>query len=216
MERKLNIKRVAIVGVLALALVLLVGACIAVIASHGKDKKSANQPILCEEPVFPATLKASGGEYVRKLSTNWWVCDVRNGKVILEDVNRFKGEKEKNDDLGVVDLQGRVVITCDNRDVHFTKNGYIATHHISGKGAQTYNFYNMGGNCLATLDSLTDEAKQKYEGEGDIKTSESAKLSDSVDGTVRYFGKYAVVSQLGGINMKKQNITCVYEFKAAD
>ena len=111
MERKLNIKRVAIVGALALALVLIVGACIAVIASHGKDKKSANQPILCEEPVFPATLAAEGGTYIRKLSTYWWVKDVNNGKVILEDVNRYKGEKENNDDLGVVDLQGREV--CD-------------------------------------------------------------------------------------------------------
>lgn len=215
MERKLNIKRVIIVGALVVALLFIVGACIAVITSHGKGgRKSANQPILCEEPVFPATLKGEGGTYTRKLSTYWWVKDVNNGKVILEDVNRFKGAKEDNDDLGVVDLQGRVVITCDNRDVHFTKNGYIATMHISGKSSKSYNFYNMGGNCLATLDSLTDDAMRKYEGDGESKTADSAKLTDSVDGTVRYFGKYAVVSQSDGINPKKQNNTCVYEFKA--
>ncbi|MDO4864628.1 MAG: hypothetical protein Q4A05_10715 [Ruminococcus sp.] len=217
MERKLNVKRVVIVAALAVALLAIIGACIAVFVSHGKGKKSENQPLLCEEPVFPATIKAAGGEYTRKLSTYWYVWDVKNGKVIIEDVNRFKGAKEANDDLGVTDLQGRVLITCDNREIHFTGNGYIETQHYGKDGSHTYNYFNMGGNCLATLDSLTDEAKEKYEGEAKSNTADSAKMSEEIDGWVRYTGKYAIVSQSEnvGIEKGKKNITCVYEYKAA-
>ena len=127
MERKLNKKRVIIVGAAVLALLLIIGGCITLFTSCGGSKKSKTQPLLCEEPAFPATLKANGGEYTRKLSTYWWVKDVKNGKVILEDVNRFHGGAAPDADLGVVDLQGRVIITCDNRDVHFTDKGYSAT-----------------------------------------------------------------------------------------
>ncbi|MBR6070899.1 MAG: hypothetical protein IKP78_09955 [Ruminococcus sp.] len=214
MERKLNLKRVIIVGALALALLAVIGACIAVIVSHGKGKKSANQPLLCEEPVFPATLAAEGGTYTRKLSTYWWVKDANNGKVILEDVNRFRGGAVPDADLGVVDLQGRVVITCDNREVHFTDKGYIATWHVD-KNSSTYNYFNMGGNCLASLDSTSAETIEKY---GEVlKTSEKehAEITDKVDGSVKYFGKYAVVSERDEISKKKQTNTCVYEFKAA-
>ena len=91
MERKLNKKRVIIVGAAVLALLLIIGGCITLFTSCGGSKKSKTQPLLCEEPAFPATLKANGGEYTRKLSTYWWVKDVKNGKVILEDVNRFHG-----------------------------------------------------------------------------------------------------------------------------
>ena len=214
MERKLNTKRVIIAAGIA-ALVLLVGACIAVFALRG-GKKTAEQPLLCEEPAFPETLKAAGGEYTRKLSTYWWVKDVKNGKVIIEDVNRFKGGKEPEDDLGVVDLQGRVMITCDNRDVHFTKNGYISTLHVDkSKNKSTYNFYNMGGNCLATMETVTPEAKEKYEGEGELKPQESAKISDNIDATVTYYGKYAVVSQYEKQDKVKKLNTCIYEFKSA-
>ncbi len=207
-------KRVIIVGAIA-ALLIAVGACIAVFALRG-GKKTDNQPLICEGPAFPETLKAAGGTYTRKLSTYWEVKDVWNGKVIIEDVNRFHGGKVPDDDLGVVDLQGRVMITCDNRDVHFTKNGYIATHHFdSSRKSYTYNFYNMGGNCLETLDAVTTEAREKYEGEGERKQKDSAKISDKVDGEVTYFGKYAVVRQSGSRGKNKKINTCVYEFKDA-
>ena len=214
MERKLNKKRVIIVAALAFVFLMIVGICIAVLASHGKDKKQPNQPILCEEPAFPATLAAAGGTYTRKLSTYWWVNDVKNGKVILEDVNRFHGGNDPEDDLGVVDLQGRVIIACDNREVHFTNNGYIATwHHENGKS--TFNYFNMGGNCLASLEARDDESNKKYEGDPRNKETETYKITDKIDGSVKYYGKYAVISQFDSRDKNKKMNTCVYEFKAA-
>ncbi|MCR5707260.1 MAG: hypothetical protein K6G82_03215 [Ruminococcus sp.] len=213
MERKLNKKRVIIVGAAVMALLLIIVGCITFFTSCGK-KKQENQPLLCEEPAFPETLAADGGTYTRKLSTYWWVKDVNNGKVILEDVNRFNGGDEPDADLGVVDLQGRVIITCDNREVYFTDKGYIATWHVEGNNS-TYNFFNMGGNCLASLDSTNAETVEKY-GEA-MKSSEKehAEITDKVSGSVKYFGKYAVVSESGGNDAKKKVNTCVYEFKPA-
>ena len=47
---------------------------------------------------------------------------------------------------------------------------------------------------------------------GRDKQQDSAKLSESVDGTVTYFGKYAVV--VGKESKDKKTNTCIYEFKA--
>jgi hypothetical protein len=72
----------------------------------------------------------------------------------------------------------------------------------------------MGGNCLASLDSVNADAIEKY---GEVlKTSEKehAEITGKVDGSVKYFGKYAVVSERDEISQKKQINTCVYEFKA--
>jgi hypothetical protein len=214
MERKLNKKRVIIVGAAVLALLLIIGGCITLFTSCGGSKKSKTQPLLCEEPAFPATLKANGGEYTRKLSTYWWVKDVKNGKVILEDVNRFHGGAIPDADLGVVDLQGRVIITCDNRDVHFTDKGYIATWHVEGNSS-TYNYYNMGGNCLASLDTITPESNEKFGEAAKSSDKDSAKITDKVSGKVEYFGKYAVVSDTDSKDKNKNVNTCVYEFKPA-
>ncbi len=185
MERKLNKKRVIIVGAAVLALLLIIGGCITLFTSCGGSKKSKTQPLLCEEPAFPATLKANGGEYTRKLSTYWWVKDVKNG-----------------------------IITCDNRDVHFTDKGYIATWHVEGNSS-TYNYYNMGGNCLASLDTITPESNEKFGEAAKSSDKDSAKITDKVSGKVEYFGKYAVVSETDSKDKNKNVNTCVYEFKPA-
>lgn len=216
MQRKLNKKRASGVAVLFAALLLVTGACIAVLVSHGKDKVKENQPLLCEEPVFPETLPAEGGTYIRRLSTYWWVKDVRNGKVIIKDINRSDSGKDDADDLGVADLQGRVVITCDNREVHFTDNGYIGTLHFdSAKGVSTYNYFNMGGNCLASMESVTPEAKGKYEGASRGSEPETFALTEDIDGVVRYYGKYIAVSQYDSPDRSRKNNTCIYEYRSA-
>lgn len=210
--RKLNKKRLFTVIALAAALLLLVGTCIAVLALKGGTvEKNISQPIICDEPVFPATIKAeNGSEYVRKLSTYWWVRDVKNGKVIIEDVNSHRDGSSTDDDLGVVDMRGREIIECDNRDVHFTEKGYIATNHYDN-GSSTFNYFNMGGNCLATLEALTDEAAAKYEGDGSAKEREYVPVAEEIDGTVRYFGKYITVSQYDGFDKNVKMNTCIYE-----
>lgn len=194
-----------------LLVIVIAVICIVTAVSHGKDKKHATQPFLCEEPLYPQTLKAEGGEYTRKLSTNWWVRDVKNGKVIIEDVNRLQKGKKQADDLGVVDLQGRIIIVCDNREVHFTDKGYIAAWHSNGSKS-VFNYYNMGGNCLASIEKQTPESRENY-GEA-VKGSDSdhAKITDKVDGKVHYFGKYAVVSEYDDFDRDKKMNTCVYEF----
>ena len=214
MERKLNVKRVVIVAALALAMFLLIGVVIAVFAFHGKEKKQDNQPLICEEPVFPETLSATGGTYTRKLSTYWWVKGVKNGKVILEDINRYHGGAVPDQDVGVVDLQGRVVIACDNREVHFTDKGYIATWHVE-KNSSTYNYFNMGGNCLASFDENTAEANEKFGSVDKISDKDHVEITDKVDGVVDYYGKYAVVSEKGSHDKKNKINTCVDEFKSA-
>lgn len=210
--RKLNKKRLITVIALGAALLLLVVSCIIVLVlKGGSGGKKLSQPIICEEPVFPATIKAeNGSEYVRKLSTYWWVKDVKNGKVIIEDVNNHNDGSSSDDDLGVVDLRGREVIDCDNRDVRFTEKGYIAVNHYEN-GSGTFYYFNMGGNCLASYGTLTDEAKGQYEGDGSAKEREYVPVAEEIDGTVRYFGKYITVSQYDSYDKKVKMNTCVYE-----
>ena len=43
----------------------------------------------------------------------------------------------------------------------------------------------------------------------------AAKISDNIDATVTYYGKYAVVSQYEKQDKVKKLNTCIYEFKSA-
>ena len=140
MERKLNKKRVIIVGAAVLALLLIIGGCITLFTSCGGSKKSKTQPLLCEEPAFPATLKANGGEYTRKLSTYWWVKDVKNGNASIDDLGisspdsttiEIEFERDIDLDLFLETLASPVLVPLRENKVHAAQ--------VDDKGDLIYN-----------------------------------------------------------------------------
>lgn len=205
---KKTILEVAVVAGLAIALSII--AIIIISLFGGNKSKGKEQPLLCAEPLYPEVIQAEqDGEYVRKLSTYWWVHDVKNGKVIIEDVNRFKGDSKASKDMGVADFRGNIIIPAENTDVSFTANGYIKAYNGS------YSFFNMGGNCLDTFEGdIPQEALAEYVGEQDNAERPYVPIAESIDGKVQYFGKYMTVSQYEVLDSKKKMNTCVYEFKA--
>ena len=75
---KKTILEVAVVAGLAIALSII--AIIIISLFGGNKSKGKEQPLLCAEPLYPEIIQAEqDGEYVRKLSTYWWVHDVKNG-----------------------------------------------------------------------------------------------------------------------------------------
>lgn len=202
--------RAAIITIAAIAAAIIAAVIIAVVI-HNKnaaDKKNSYQPLVCEEPVFPETLPAeNGGVYVRKLSTYWWVSDVKNGRVIIEDVNSYHGGLVPDNDQGVVSLTGGDVIPCVYNDVYFTANGYIAATNVT-----VVNYFNMGGNGVAKydIDSVPPEAKEKYEGEGSFAERAYVPLADETVGHVEYYGKYISVSESESHDQNTKMNTCIY------
>ena len=204
-------RRTAVIVVMSAALILVTVICMVVAAVSGAG---SSVPLVCSEPVFPETIAASdGGTYVRKLSAYWAVWDVRNGRVIVSDIN----SGNKGGSYGVADFKGQVLVPCSNDEVHFTGNGYIAAHN---GGDLCY--FNMGGNCLEKSSVRSVDMVNKYEGEALQAETEYAEISDEIGGFVKYFGRYMIVSEKEldycendlGLNPKDRCNTCIYEYKA--
>ena len=99
--------------VIGFAIALCIIAIIVISIVGGKSGKNKNIPLLCAEPAYPETIQAKDGEYVRKLSTYWWVVDVKNGKVILHDQNKIKEGFNIDKSCGVADFRGRITVPCE-------------------------------------------------------------------------------------------------------
>ena len=175
------------------------------------EKKARSQPMICEEPVFPETIPAeNGGQYVRRLSTYWWVEDILDGKIIAEDVNKYRGALFPSENAGLIDLDGNVLIPFVNRDIHFTETGYISVStYANNETAHT--FYDMDLDQQASFVNVPHDEWLKYEGERYISDrGEYVPAVDTFGGSARYYGKFLVLDETGYRDNDRKVNTCVY------
>ncbi|MBR1752485.1 MAG: hypothetical protein IJ740_16725, partial [Ruminococcus sp.] len=119
----------AVIGI-SVILILIAAVMIFADISISKAEKKKNYIPMLGSTELPEVIPTDDGhEYRRRLVSNWRIYDVLDGRAAIADINgehpqRLVGVDEN---MGVVDLDGNIILPTEYRSAEFTRAGYIRT-----------------------------------------------------------------------------------------
>lgn len=170
-----GIFKILLVLVIILVLFILIAALLIFndMKAREAEKKKNYIPMLSTTELPEVIEVNENHEYRRRLVSNWRIFEVQSGLATIEDINEDHPQRivGADENMGVVDLDGNVILPPEYRSAVFTKAGYLKTWD---KGGGSFTYYDLDGKVLETsyngfLDRYEniESAESQFEIKGD-------------------------------------------------